>query len=151
MADNPSRKFKFISPGVFVDEIDNSQLPDTPAAVGPLVIGRARKGPANKPVTLTSFSDFVQTFGNPAPGNQGGDVWRDGNLTAPTYGAYAAQAWLRNGSPLTYMRVLGDQASSPGANGYAGWSVPTASADAGGGGAFALVIWPSGTQAQVLT
>ena len=29
MAD-PTSKFKFISPGVFIDEIDNSQLPVTP-------------------------------------------------------------------------------------------------------------------------
>ena len=96
MADNPTRKFKFISPGVFIDEIDNSQIPDSPTEVGPLVIGRARKGPANKPVTVESFSDFVQTFGNPVPGGEATDVWREGNLTAPTYAAYAAQAWLRN-------------------------------------------------------
>ena len=70
MADNSSKKFKFISPGVFVDEIDQSQLPSTPTEVGPVVIGRARKGPANKPVKIESFSDFVQTFGNPVAGNK---------------------------------------------------------------------------------
>ena len=111
MADNSSKKFKFISPGVFVDEIDQSQLPATPTEVGPVVIGRARKGPADKPVQVSSYSDFVQTFGNPVPGNEGGDVWREGNNTAPTYAAYAAKAWLRNNSPLTFLRVLGDQAS----------------------------------------
>ena len=55
MADNPSRKFKFISPGVFVNEIDNSQIPDTPGDIGPLVIGRARRGPANK----TRYNDLI--------------------------------------------------------------------------------------------
>ena len=49
------KKFKFISPGVFIDEIDNSQLPREAAPVGPLVIGRARKGPAMKPITVDSF------------------------------------------------------------------------------------------------
>ena len=58
MADNSSRRFKFISPGVFIDEIDNSQLPRTPTAVGPLVMGRAQRGPANIPVTINSFSEF---------------------------------------------------------------------------------------------
>ena len=58
MADNPTRKFKFVSPGVFIDEIDNSQVPTLPTEVGPLVIGRARRGPANIPVTVESFSDF---------------------------------------------------------------------------------------------
>jgi hypothetical protein len=143
MADNPTRKFKFISPGVFIDEIDNSQIPDSPTEVGPLVIGRARKGPANKPVTVESFSDFVQTFGNPVPGGEATDVWREGNLTAPTYAAYAAQAWLRNNGPLSFMRVLGDQSTSATSAGKAGWKVPTPSADESGGGVFALVVWSS--------
>ena len=89
MADNPTSKFKFISPGVFVDEIDNSQLPASPAQVGPLVIGRARKGPAMEPVTVSSFSEFIDVFGEPLPGNQTGDIYRDGNVLGPTYGPYA--------------------------------------------------------------
>ena len=143
MADNPTRKFKFISPGVFVDEIDNSQLPESPSEVGPLVIGRARKGPANMPIRVDSFSDFVQTFGNPVPGGEATDAWREGNLTAPTYAAYAAQAWLRNNSPLTFMRVLGDQSSNATSTGKAGWKVGTAGASEAGGGVFALCVWPS--------
>ena len=148
MADNSSRKFKFISPGVFINEIDQSQLPDTPGAVGPLVIGRSRKGPADKPVTVDSFSDFVQTFGNPVPGAQGGDVWREGNLTAPTYAAYAAQAWLQNGSPLTFIRVLGDNSTNASAGGKAGWEVSdfaTTGTDIEknkAGGVYALCVWP---------
>ena len=109
MADNSSRKFKFISPGVYVNEIDNSQLPAQPGDVGPLIIGRSRKGPADKPVEVSSFSDFVQTFGEPSAGNEGSDIWREGDSTAPTYAAYAAQAWLKNNSPVTFMRVLGDE------------------------------------------
>jgi len=159
MADNSSRKFKFISPGVFISEIDQSQLPDTPGAVGPLVIGRARKGPADKPVTVDSFSDFVQTFGNPVPGAQGNDVWREGNLTAPTYAAYAAQAWLQNGSPLTFIRVLGDESTNASAGGKAGWEVSefattgTEAAKNNAGGVYALCVWPSGSNAgtDVLT
>ena len=38
-----SRKFKFISPGVFLNEIDNSQLPNEPREVGPMIIGRAQR------------------------------------------------------------------------------------------------------------
>jgi len=33
MADNATRKFKFVSPGVFIDEVDNSQLPAEPTAI----------------------------------------------------------------------------------------------------------------------
>jgi hypothetical protein len=92
MADE--RKFKFISPGVFIDEIDNSQLPAEPGTIGPLVIGTAPQGPAMVPVTVNSFSDLVETFGEPNAGQPSQDAFRTGQLSAPSYGLYAAQAWL---------------------------------------------------------
>ena len=49
------KNFRFVSPGVFVDEIDNSQLPASPAGIGPVVIGRAAKGPALRPVAVNAF------------------------------------------------------------------------------------------------
>ena len=39
-------KFKFVSPGVFINEIDNSQLPREPDKIGPVIIGRTRRGPS---------------------------------------------------------------------------------------------------------
>ena len=126
------KKFRFVSPGVFVNEIDNSQIPATPAGIGPVVIGRAAKGPALRPVTVNSFEEFVNTFGTPAPGGAGDDVWREGtDKSATTYGMYAAQAYLKNSSPLTYIRLLGAQTTAdggPGAGtaGEAGWSSTTA-------------------------
>ena len=148
MADNSSRRFKFISPGVFVEEVDNSQLPALPTAVGPIVIGRSLSGPANIPVTINSFSDFVQTFGNPVPGGSTGDVWRDGDDSAPTYAPFAAKAWLTNNGPVTFMRVLGDESDQATSAGKAGWKVGTAGSDdtgADSGGVYALVVWPSGS------
>ena len=50
-----ARDYKFVSPGVFIEEIDNSQVPAIPEAIGPLVIGRARRGPAYRPVKVSSF------------------------------------------------------------------------------------------------
>ena len=105
MADE--RQFKFVSPGIFVTEIDNSQLPGPPTEIGPVIIGRLQKGPALRPVTVNSFAEFVETFGAPVPGKQGGDIWRNGNTLGPTYAAYAAQAWLRNTPGATIVRVLG--------------------------------------------
>ena len=99
----PAQNFKFVSPGIFINEIDNSQLTATPEDIGPLVIGRSERGPALRPVKDESFSDFVEIFGNPIPGGKGGDIWRDGNYTAPTYAVYADQAWLRNNSTLTFI------------------------------------------------
>ena len=92
-------KFKFVSPGVFIDEVDESAIPELPERMGPLVVGRFQKGPANRPVKVSSFREFVQIFGNPADGNASGDIFRSGAQKAPTYAAYAAQAWLRNNSP----------------------------------------------------
>jgi hypothetical protein len=119
------KNYRFVSPGVFVNEIDNSQLPASPAGIGPVLIGRAEKGPALRPVTVSSFAEFVNVFGTPAPGGAGNDVWREGtDKTATTYGMYGAQAYLRNSSPLTYVRLLGDNAQgvSPDAAGAAGWN-----------------------------
>jgi len=117
------KKFRFVSPGVFVNEIDNSQVPATGVGEGPVVIGRAEKGPSLVPVTVRSFEEFVNTFGTPAPGGAGDDVWREGtDKSATTYGMYAAQAYLRNSSPLTYIRLNGAQSDNATAAGEAGWS-----------------------------
>jgi hypothetical protein len=37
------KNFKFVSPGVFINEIDNSFRPRSPEAIGPVVVGRARR------------------------------------------------------------------------------------------------------------
>ena len=74
-----ARKFKFISHGVFLNEIDNSQVPNEPREIGPLFIGRAKYGPAMRPVIVDSFADFVQLYGTPIPGGKADDIWRKGN------------------------------------------------------------------------
>ena len=152
-------KFKFVSPGVFIDEIDESGIPALPERMGPLVMGRFQKGPAHRPVKVNSFHEFVNIFGNPSPGVASGDIWRTGEQTAPTYAAYAVQAWLRNNSPCTVYRVLGqnptDAESAWPGKGLAGWQTDntpnTTLADAGG--AYGLFVMPNpdgevgGTQA----
>jgi len=147
----PINKFRFVSPGVQVAEIDNSQLPATPADVGPTIIGRALRGPGLTPVRISSMSEFVEIFGMPQNGDAGNDPWRTGPDTlAPTYGAYAAQAYLRNSSPITYVRLLGrandsnDGSTSEGISALAGWKVPSPSLQ-GTGGAMGLFVFPSGT------
>ena len=110
-----------MSPGVQTAEIDNSQLPRLPDEIGPVIIGRSLRGPMMRPVRIESFSDFVDVFGEPVPGGAGGDVWRDGNKSAPTYGAYAAQAYLKNSSPVTFVRLGGFQHDEATNAGEAGW------------------------------
>ena len=101
------RKFKFVSPGVEIREIDRSQVGVTPGARGPLVIGRTERGPAMRPTMIQTFNEFVQTFGAPIPGGRSGDIWRAGNYSSPTYASYAAQAYLRNNGKVCSFLTLG--------------------------------------------
>ena len=117
------KKFKFVSPGIFLNEIDNSQLAREPEAVGPTIIGRLQKGPGLVPLRVDSMSQFIEVFGNPVPGGKGGDIWRDGNETAPTYAAYAAQAFLRNSGPVNVVRLLGTEDAQATSAGSAGWTL----------------------------
>ena len=152
------KKFKFVSPGVFIDEIDNSGLPAVSENLGPVIIGRASRGPGMRPVKVQSFSEFIEVFGNPVPGGRGGDVWRDGNTISPMYGTYAAQAWLRNSSPLTYVRLLGHQHTNATAGaGEGGWTTRYVTGGSAGnassittvastnGGAYGLFVAGSGS------
>lgn len=151
------KAFTFKSPGIFLNEIDQSQLAQEPAPVGPIIIGRAQRGPAMRPITVSSYEEFVQTFGEPvAGGESSGDVWRSGIPAAPTYAPYAAQAWLANNPTVTYVRLLGVQSdgassSETSANaGLAGWTVkePGASAPTG---AYGLFVFPSSSAAGAIT
>ena len=121
-----AKKFDFLSPGVEIREIDQSFIPQEAEAQGPIIIGRSRKGPANKPVRVRNLDDFVSVFGLPVPGGVGqGDVWREGNTAGTTYAAYAAQAWLASeNSPITFVRLAGEHSpDAGGASAYAGWQV----------------------------
>tara|TARA_Y100001973_G_scaffold78774_1_gene115676 strand:+ start:6842 stop:10234 length:3393 start_codon:yes stop_codon:yes gene_type:complete len=115
-----AKKFKFISPGVFLNEIDNSQLPREPAAEGPIIIGRTVSGPGMRPVTVDSFEEFVSIFSEPHPGGDAADPWRYGNFSAPTYASYAAQAWLKNSPTCTVVRLMGKEHANK-TTGVAGW------------------------------
>ena len=150
-----AKNFRFISPGIRIEEIDRSQIPAGEPAIGACVIGRAARGPAFTPVEVRSFSDFVATFGEPVAGGNGGDVWREGNYTSPMYATYAAQSWLRNGEALTFVRTLGvkNNAVADSSTGAAGWIVGTADFNAeateSNGGAYALVVFPSASNITV--
>tara|TARA_R110000824_G_scaffold1643_3_gene8119 strand:+ start:2008 stop:5073 length:3066 start_codon:yes stop_codon:yes gene_type:complete len=145
------KKFRFVSPGIFINEIDRSQIPAEPARMGPVIIGRSERGPGFRPTTVSSLAEFVETFGNPIPGKESTDVWRDGNYNGPTYAAYAAQAYLKHSSPVTFIRLLGAQHASPdtwsdttiGQHGNAGWS--TKNLQGANGGAYGLFVMPSGS------
>ncbi len=139
-------KFKFVSPGIFVNEIDNSQVPAAPDAMGPVIIGRTERGPALVPTKVSSFEEFVDVFGAPIAIEPGNDVWRDGNRQGPTYASYAAQAWLSAGeAPVTVVRLLGAQSPDASTTGKAGWQTTNTPANAvsSNGGAWGLFLTDS--------
>jgi len=146
-----AKNFRFVSPGIRIEEIDRSQIPADEPVIGACVIGRARRGPAFVPVEVRSFSEFVQTFGEPVAGGAGGDVWREGNYTSPMYGTYAAQSWLKNGESLNYVRLLGVQSTNKTAAGKSGWDISDGTNYGGTahGGAYALIVAPSGALGDV--
>ena len=148
-------KFKFVSPGVFIDEIDESGIPSSPVRMGPVVVGRFQKGPSNRPIRVNSYKEFTQIFGDPAPGNASGDIFRTGEMTAPTYAAYAVKAWLRNNSPCTVYRVLGENATDAADTqaAQAGWKTTNThnAALASNGGAFGLAVFPSASYTTNVT
>jgi hypothetical protein len=88
------KKFKFVSPGVFVNEIDNSFIPRTADTIGPCVVGRASRGIAMQPLRVESYSEFVENFGETVPGGGTGDVYRDGNYQSPMYGIICCESIL---------------------------------------------------------
>ena len=141
-----AKKFRFVSPGIFLNEIDNSQLPREPRDIGPLVIGRTLRGPAMRPVQVDSFSDFVEVFGEPQHGGVGSDPWRDDTQLAPTYASYAAQAWLKNSPTINVVRLLGKEHLNKSSGGEAGWKTSEALSTSRigqnvGGGAYGLWIF----------
>ena len=146
------RNFRFASPGVFVTEIDNSQIPRRPEAIGPTVIGRLTRGPGMQPVKVDSFSEFIEMFGEPTPGGVDGDAWRNSAFDSPTYAAYAAQAYLAAGiGPVNVVRLMGTQDPSATATGKAGWDTTNtvSNAASSNGGAYGLWVVQSASKADL--
>jgi hypothetical protein len=52
-----------LSPGVLSREIDTTFIAEQPPAIGAAIIGPTVKGPVGIPVTVTSYTDFTNRFG----------------------------------------------------------------------------------------
>jgi phage tail sheath protein FI len=55
---------QILSPGVFLNENDQSQVTQLPAVVGAAIIGPTAKGPVEIPTLVTTYSQFKQIFGS---------------------------------------------------------------------------------------
>lgn len=71
------------APGVYIEPADPSARPIAPARTDVAAfIGIAERGPLDQPVRVTSFKEFVRTFGS---------------FFAPAYLGYAVRAFFENG------------------------------------------------------
>ena len=140
------KKFKFVSPGIFLSEVDNSQIPRLPDDIGPVIIGRAERGPNMRPVQIENSLEFVETFGLPMSGKGTADTWRDGNYSSATHGSYAAMAYLKNSSPITFVKLAGTKHVNATSAGEAGYQASAHAAFSSGNtpGAYALYVAASG-------
>ena len=87
---------KILSPGVFTNEIDQSFLPATAGPIGAAIVGPTVKGPVLIPTVVSSYSEYVQIFGETI--ESGSDKYQ--YLTSHT-----AKEYLRQGGPATIVRV----------------------------------------------
>ena len=144
-----ANSFNFSSPGVFLNEIDQSQVQQQPQPIGPIIIGRSVRGPSMVPTKVKSYEDFVKTFGEPHPGGDtSGDTWRSGVPSGPTYAPYAAQAWLANSPSITFVRLAGVNSSTAATAGKAGWTIGDADA-ANKIGAYGLFVAASASSGPI--
>ena len=98
---------KIVSPGVFTNEIDQSFLPATAGPIGAAIVGPTVKGPVLQPTVVNSYSEYVNTFGELI--ESGSDKYQ--YLTSHT-----AKEYLRQGGPLTVVRVAGTDTTRATAN-----------------------------------
>jgi uncharacterized protein len=108
------------APGVYIEEV---QVLGPIAGVGTSTvafIGPARRGPINKPTFLTSWSEFLNLFGNQDPLDSLGPY-----ITAPAvYVTHAVRGFFDNGGKACYfvrvgtgaraLRPLNDSVEQPG-------------------------------------
>jgi hypothetical protein len=94
---------KFVSPGVFTTEVDQSFLAQGVAGIGGMLVGRTLKGPAFVPIFSQGFDQFVSRFGQ----------------TDPKYQLpYCVKNYLKNSGAVTTVRVLGHADGTAATNGY---------------------------------
>jgi len=108
-------------PGIYLQEVDNSNVPKNSNAYYAAVLGRAFQGLPNSKVLVQSESELVQTFGIPMVSGSYPLV------SAIDYGIYAGIEALKETTNLYYVRI------TDGTETYANITVPTGSASATSG------------------
>ena len=77
-----------VSPGVFTRENDQSFLEQQPIQAGAAIIGPTVTGPVEKPILVTSYSDYTNRFGS---------TFISGGLPFSYFTSIAAFNYFQNG------------------------------------------------------
>jgi len=88
---------KIVSPGVFTKEIDQSFLPAAVGDIGAALIGPTVKGPALVPTVVSSYAEFVETFGS---------TFKSGSQIFQYFTSHTAEGYLKHQNKLTVVRIL---------------------------------------------
>lgn len=113
-----------LSPGVLARENDQSQIRQLPVQVGAAIIGPTVKGPVELPTVVTSYSDYVNKFG---------DVLVSGSDTYSYFTSIAAYNYFNEGGDtLLVARVVsGSYTSATSTTINSGLAATTASSTLG--------------------
>ena len=87
---------KVISPGVFTSEVDASFLPAAIGEIGAVVVGPTQKGVAGVPKVVSSYSEYVTSFG---------DSFKSGSATLRYLTSHVAEQYLKHQGRLTVVRI----------------------------------------------
>ena len=87
---------KIVSPGVFTKEIDQSFIPAALGDIGAAVVGPTVKGPVLQPTVVSSYGEYVRTFG---------ELIESGSDNYQYLTSHTAKEYLAQGGPLTVVRV----------------------------------------------
>ena len=98
---------KIVSPGVFTNEIDQSFLPAAAGPVGAAIVGPTVKGPVLEPTVVNSYGEYVRLFG---------ELIESGSETFQFLTSHTAKEYLRQGGPVTIVRVAGNDTTRATAN-----------------------------------
>ena len=86
------------SPGVSLNEIDNTLITQTPSKAGAAIVGPTVKGPVELPITVTSYSEYKTMFGG---------ALLSGSQSYSYFTSIAAQNYFENGGrSLLVTRVV---------------------------------------------
>ena len=97
---------RIVSPGVFTREIDQSFLPAGVSAIGAAIIGPTVKGPAGIPTRVSSYSEYVNVFGDVVTSGSGASADRYKYMTS-----YAVQEYLKYADSILVTRILAASSS----------------------------------------